>query len=159
MMAHPGQVAAQTASIHGHVQNPAGQPVTAGDVKFTTEKNPSSPTAKFDYDFPLDANGDYKGTGIKPGSYMGAVFPGGHTVDFMPAVVAAGDDKAVDFDMTRKEYIDKMSPADKAALEEYKKNAAATIAANAQIGNLNALLNTARTDTKAGDFDGAVKAA
>ena len=29
--------------------------------------------------------------------------------------------KTVDFDMTRKEYIDKMTPEDKAALEEYKK--------------------------------------
>jgi hypothetical protein len=158
MAVHPGQAAAQTASVHGHVQNPAGQPVTQGDVKFTTEKNPSSPNVKFDYSFALDASGNYKGTDMKPGSYMGAVFQGGHTVDFMPAVVAAGEDKAVDFDMTRKEYLDKMSPADRAALEEYKKNAAATIAANSKISNLNALLKTARDATKAGDYDGAVKA-
>ena len=76
----------------------------------------------------------------------------------MPAQIAAGEDKTVDFDMTRKEYIDKMSPADRAALEEYKKNAAATMAANAKIENLNALLKTARADTKAGNYDGAVKA-
>jgi tetratricopeptide (TPR) repeat protein len=158
MAVHPGQAAAQTATLHGHVQNPAGQPVTQGEVKFTTDKNPSSPTTKFDYDFPLDASGNYKGTDIKAGSYTGAVFQGGHTVDFMPAVVAPGEDKTVDFDMTRKEYIDKMSPADKAALEEYKKNAAATIAANSKIANLNTLLKTARDDTKAGNFDSAIKA-
>ena len=59
--------------------------------------------------------------------------------------------------MTRKEYIDKMSPADRAALEEYKKNASATIAANQKIGNLNALLKSARAATAAGNFDEAVK--
>jgi tetratricopeptide (TPR) repeat protein len=158
MAVHPGQAAAQTVSIHGHVQNPAGQPVTNGEVRLTTSSNPSGPDAKFEYTFPLDANGNYKGSGIKIGNYTAVVYQGGHSVDFMPAPLAMGDDKQVDFDMTRKAYMDKMSPADRAALEEYKKNAAATIAANSKIANLNVLLTTARTDTKSGDFAGAVKA-
>jgi tetratricopeptide (TPR) repeat protein len=157
-LAQPVQLMAQgTATIHGHVQNAAGMPITAGDVKLTTEKNPSSPSAKFEYTFPLDANGDYKGTVDKPGSYIGAVFVQGHSVDFLPMPIAAGDNKAFDFDMTRKEYIDKMSPADRAQLEEYKKNAAATMAANAKIGNLNNLLKSARAADAAGNYDEAAK--
>jgi tetratricopeptide (TPR) repeat protein len=157
-LAQPARLMAQgTATVHGHVQNAAGMPVTAGDVKFTTEKNPSAASAKFEYTFPLDANGDYKGTIDKPGTYTGAVFVQGHTVDFMPAQLAAGDNKAIDFDMSRKEYIDKMSPADRAALEEYKKNAAATLAANAKIGNLNNLLKSARAANTAGNYDEAAK--
>src|SRR6266702_8756448 len=36
-MVHPGQTIAQPApaSVHGHVQNAAGQPVTKGEVKLT----------------------------------------------------------------------------------------------------------------------------
>jgi hypothetical protein len=157
-LAHPARLMAQAqaATIHGHVQNPAGQPVTSGEVKFTTEKNPTA-TTKFEYTFELDASGNYKGSVDKPGSYLGVVFEQGKTVDFMPAQVAAGEDKTIDFDMTRKEYIDKMSPADKAALEEYKKKNAEVNAANAKIQNLNALLLSARTATKAGNYDVAVK--
>ena len=77
------------------------------------------------------------------GSYVGVVFQQGHTIDFLPVTIAAGEDKTFDFDMTRKEYLDKMSPADKEALEEYKKkNAEVVAAANAKIGNLNNLLKT-----------------
>ncbi len=148
-LAHPAGLMAQ-ATVHGHVQNAAGMAVTSGDVKFTTDKNPSASGAKFDYSFPLDANGDYKGTIDKAGTYTAVVLVQGHTVDFMPAPLASGDNKTIDFDMTRKEYIDKMSPADRAALEEYKKNAAATLAANAKIGNLNNLLKSARAANTAG---------
>ncbi|MDP9051875.1 MAG: hypothetical protein M3O31_14325 [Acidobacteriota bacterium] len=159
IMAQPAHLMAQgTASIHGHVQNAAGMAVTNAEVRLTTEKNPSSPTAKFEYTFPIDANGDFKGTGIKPGSYIALVFQQGRSIDFQPQMsLAAADDKVVDFDMTRKEYIDKMSPADRAALEEYKKNAAATLAANSKIGNLNALLKSARAANAAGKYDEAIK--
>jgi tetratricopeptide (TPR) repeat protein len=156
-LAHPA-MAQGTASIHGHVQNPAGMPFTTGEVRLSTEKNPSLPSAKFEYTFPIDANGDYKGTGVKPGSYIAGVFQQGKSVDFLPQLsLSAGDDKTADFDMTRKEYLDKMSPADRAALEEYKKNAAATLAANAKIGNLNALLKSARAANAAGNYDEAAK--
>jgi tetratricopeptide (TPR) repeat protein len=124
----------------------------------TTEKNPNSPNAKFDYTFPIDGNGEYKGSGIKPGNYTAVALQEGKHVDFMPAQIAAGADQEVNFDMTRKEYIDKMSPADKANLEEYKKNAAATTAQNAKITNLNNLLKSARADTAAGNYDAAAKA-
>jgi tetratricopeptide (TPR) repeat protein len=158
MLAQPGRLMAQAATIHGHVQNPAGQAVTVGEVRLTTDKNPSAPGAKFEYTFPIDGSGNYKGTDIKPGTYIAGVFAQGRNVDFMPAPIAAGENKTVDFDMTRPEYIKNMSPADRDALEEYKKKNTEVTAANAKIENLNGLLKTARTDTAAGNFDGAVKA-
>ena len=156
-LAHPA-MAQGTASIHGHVQNPAGMPVTNAEVLLSSEKNPTAPNAKFDYTFPVDANGDYKGTGIKPGNYIPLAFSEGKSIDFLAQMsLSAGEDKAVDFDMTRKEYIDKMSPADRANLEEYKKTIAAALASNAKVGTLNALLKSARDANTAGNYDEAVK--
>jgi tetratricopeptide (TPR) repeat protein len=158
-LGRPARLMAQgEATIHGHVTNPAGQPLTQGTIQLTTDKNPNNPNRKYEYTFTLDQNGDYKGTGVKPGNYIGVVFQGPKTVDFLPAVIAAGEDKSLDFDMTRKEYLDKMSPADREALEEFKKKNAEVTAANAKIENLNTLLKQARDDTKAGNFDAAAKA-
>lgn len=161
LAAFPARLVAQAeGSIHGRVVNPAGVPVNNGEVRLTTDKTAGNPAnRKYDYTFPLDAQGTYKGADIKPGSYVGVVFQGGKSVDFNTDVtIAAGADKAVDFDMTRKEYIDKMSPEDKAALEEYKKKNADTQQANAKIANLNGLLTQARADTKSGNFASAIKA-
>ena len=160
MLAQPGRLLAQAAAtIHGHVQNPAGQTVTQGEVRLTTDKNPSAPGAKFEYTFPVDNSGNYQGTDIKPGTYIVLFFQQGHSVDFFVGQsFAAGENKTVDFDMTRPEYIKTLSPADRDALEEYKKKNAEVTAANSKIESLNNLLKTARTDTTAGNFDGAVKA-
>jgi Tetratricopeptide repeat len=159
ILGHPAPAMAQgMATIHGHVNNPANQSVTSGNVQLTTDKNPNTPNRKFEYVFPLDDSGNYKGADVKPGNYVAVVMQGPKTVDFISIAVAAGEDKTLDFDMTRKEYLDKMSPADREALEEYKKNSAATTAANAKIENLNALLKQARADTKSGSFDTAIKA-
>jgi tetratricopeptide (TPR) repeat protein len=146
------------ATIHGHVQNPAGMVIQNAEVRLTTEKNVNSSTKKFEYTFPVDANGNYKGSDIKPANYVAAVFQNNNAIDFMPAPIEAGQDKTIDFDMTRKEYIDKMSPADREALEEFKKKNAETQAANSKISNLNALLKSARADTASGNYDAAVKA-
>ena len=56
------------------------------------------------------------------------------------SLVTSGADKAVDFDMTRKEYLDKMTPEEKKQLEEFRKKNAEVMAGNKQIANLNALL-------------------
>ncbi len=163
-MAQPARTMAQaapgTGSIHGHVINPAGTPVTNGEVRLTTDRSAgSAATRKYDYTFPLDANGYFKGDGIKPGNYVAVAFQGSVSADFINSlVVVAGEDKVADFDMTRKEYIDKMTPEEKATLEELKKKNAAAMAANSQIANLNALLKQARDATKAGDFATAIKA-
>ncbi|GAC1356382.1 MAG: hypothetical protein NVSMB3_02640 [Acidobacteriaceae bacterium] len=149
--------AAPAASIHGHVQNAVGQPVTKGDVKLTTDKAADAKNRKYQYDFPLDANGDYKGSGIAPGNYVAIVFQEDKSLDFIESLdLKATDDKVVNFDMTRPEYINKMTPEEKKALEEFKKKNAEATSANAKIANLNATLTQARADTKAGNYDAAI---
>jgi tetratricopeptide (TPR) repeat protein len=145
------------ASIHGHVNNAIGQPVTKGEVKLTTDRGVEAKDRKYPYAFPLDASGDYKGTGIAPGNYVVVVFQDDKSLDFNESVVfASGEDKLVNFDMTRKEYIDKMTPEERKTLEEFKKKNADAVANNAKIQNLNAQLLQARADTKAGNFDAAI---
>jgi hypothetical protein len=147
----------QTASVHGHVQNAAGQPITKGDVKLTTDKASDAKTRKYQYTFPVDQNGDFKGSGVAPGNYLAVIFQDDKSLDFMDNVeVKANDDRVVNFDMTRPEYLSKMSPEEKKALEEYKKKNAEASAANSKIANLNATLSQARADTKSGNFDAAI---
>jgi tetratricopeptide (TPR) repeat protein len=142
---------AQNATVHGKVINPAGQPVTDGKVKFT--KDIAKPVKERTYTnlTPTDAQGNYKTPDVAPGDYMVVVEEQGKDVDFttQPVTLKAGDDKTVDFDMTRAEYINAMTPEQKKALEEYKKNAGAAIDANKKIANLNATLATVRTDLAA----------
>jgi tetratricopeptide (TPR) repeat protein len=64
----------------------------------------------------------------------------------------------VNFDMTRPEYLAKMSPEEKKALEEYKKKNAEIVANNSKIQNLNAMLTQARADNKAGNYEAALTA-
>src|ERR1039458_9382938 len=61
------------ATIHGHVNDPVGVPLTRGEVRLTTDKNASA-TKKFEYTFPIDVSGNYKGSDIKPGNYVAAVY-------------------------------------------------------------------------------------
>jgi tetratricopeptide (TPR) repeat protein len=135
-----------TASLHGHVNNAAGLTIPEAQVKLTTDKAAAFKDQKFKYTFDIDGNGDYKGTGIAPGDYLAIVVAKNTSVDFFEVSLKAGDDKVLNFDMTRKEYIDKMSPEDKAALEEYKKRAGAAMNANKVVANLNATLKTVRAD-------------
>lgn len=145
------------ASIHGHVNNAAGLMVPDAVVKLTTDHSTDPKTVKWTYTFPVDANGDYKGTGIDPKTYLVVVTSKDVVIDyFTEQVFKAGEDKLVNFDMTRKEFVDKMTPEEKKNLEEYKKNAAAAIAANSKIANVNAALKQARDDTKAGNYDPAI---
>jgi tetratricopeptide (TPR) repeat protein len=162
-MTHPARSMAQatgSASIHGHVTNPAGMPLNKGEVRLSADRGGDPKDRKYPYKFPIDQNGDYKGTGIASGKYIVFVFQDEKTLDFTQDTVdfANGDDKTVNFDMTRAEYLAKMSPEDKKVLEEYKKKNAEIVAGNAKIQNLNALLTQARTDNKAGNYDAAIKA-
>jgi tetratricopeptide (TPR) repeat protein len=158
VLAMPARLMAQaTASIHGHVVNPVGDLIPNSQVRLTQDKNPNPMARKFDYTFPVDAAGDYKGTGIKPGNYAAMVFQGNNPLDQMPAQLTAGDDKAVDFDMTRKAYLSNMDPAELDALRENKKKNAEISAANSKIADLNKMLLSAQTDIKSGSFDSAAK--
>jgi tetratricopeptide (TPR) repeat protein len=96
---------------------------------------------------------------VTPGNYVVIVYLEDKSLDFNDSVVlAAGDDKVVNFDMTRKEYIDKMTPDEKKQLEEFKKKNADAVANNSKIANLNAMLTQARADIKSGNFDAATSA-
>ena len=145
------------ASVHGHVNNPVGAPMPKGQVKLTQDRSSDEKSRKYTSTFDIDASGNFKGTGIAPGTYVAIVFVDDKSIDFLDNVTfAAGEDHLLNFDMSRKEYIDKMSPEEKKQLEEFKKKNSEATQANAKIANLNTLLTQARTDTKAGNFDSAI---
>ena len=149
---------AKVASIHGHVNNAAGLMVKDATVRITNDHFEDPKKAKWNYTFPVDENGDYKGTDIAPGTYVVVVYAQDLVVDFFrDQTFKAGEDKLVQFDMTRKDFIDKMTPEQKQQLEEYKKKIADAKQGNVKIANLNALLQQARTDNKAGNYDSAFK--
>lgn len=140
------QAPAKEGKIHGHVNNAVGQPVKGVVVEFTKQMSGELKDRKWDYKFTADENGDYKGT-VAAGDYFGMATAEGKNLDFAENVkVAAGEDKTVSFDMSRPEYVAKMSEEDKKALEEYKKKAGAAMEANKVITNLNTTLKTVRED-------------
>lgn len=145
----PQMRAQQTATVHGHVQNPAGQAMTSGTVEFSHDTSGGEwKGRKITNSFPLDSNGDFKGS-VAPGDYLAAVIVNGKSIDFQQASLKAGDDKTMDFDMTRAEYINKLSPEERKQVEETKAKNASAMAANVKIKNLNATLGTVRADLKA----------
>ena len=148
---------APTATLHGHVTNPVGAALKTGDVKLTTDKG-AEKDRTYKFDFPIDANGDYKGANIPPGDYLVVVMADGKTIDFQQVTLKGAQDAPLDFDMTRAEYLKSMTPEDRAKLEEYKKKNASITADNAKIANINKTLAQARLDEKNGKADDAVKA-
>ncbi|MGD0482197.1 MAG: tetratricopeptide repeat protein [Terracidiphilus sp.] len=144
--------AANTGKIHGRVINPTGQPQGGGTVSLSTD---GGVTLKFS--FPVDDSGNYTGEAPQ-GTYMvvyrAADTPAGKMVDSIRGVkIVAGQDTAQDVDMSRQEYIDKMTPEEKKNLEELKKNNAAALQANVLINQLNADLKIVNQDKK--DIDNA----
>lgn len=159
----PAQMRAQavtsvTAAVHGKVSNPGGYPVSKGDVKLTTDRTADSKDRKYEFSFPIDTTGNFKGDKIAPGDYLAVVYVDGKTLDFQPIVLKAGDEKVLDFDMSRPEYIKSLSAEERAAIEENKKHNAAVMAENSKITNINATLLQARADEKAGKTEEAVTA-
>jgi len=144
--------AANTGKIHGRVINPTGQPQGGGTVSLSTD---GGVTLKFS--FPVDDSGNY--TGEAPaGTYMvvyrAADTPAGKMVDSIRGVkIVVGEDTAQDVDMSRQEYIDKMTPDEKKQLEDLKKANAQALQANVLINQLNADLKVVNQDKK--DIDNA----
>lgn len=135
------------ATVHGHVTNPAGQPFTNGDVKFTQDRTMPYKDEKFVNVAPIGNDGNYKTAGVKPGDYFVYVVQGDKTIDRLDLTVKDADtDKTLDFDMTREEFTKNMTPEEKKALEEYKKKNSAVVSANQVIAKLNATLKTVRAD-------------
>ncbi len=142
----------QNGKIHGHIQDPAGVAVADGIVTLSTD---GGKTAK--YTFKSDASGDYKGDDIAPATYTESLrrpdTPPDKVLDQFPEVkVTAGADTAQDFDMTRQEYISKLTPEQRKQLEEVRTKNASALKENAVIKNLNADLLKAREDNKAKNF-------
>jgi tetratricopeptide (TPR) repeat protein len=145
--------AAATGKIHGHVINPTGQPQGGGTVSLSTD---GGVTLKFS--FPVDDSGNYAGeapAGVYMVVYRAADTPAGKMVDSIRGVkIVAGEDTAQDVDMSRQEYIDKMSPEEKKQLEDLKKANAQALQANVLINQLNADLKVVNQDKK--DIDNAI---
>ncbi len=138
----------QPAKAHGHVINPAGQPLTSGEVKFTKDLTTPFKDEKFTNTVEIDKDGNYTATGIAPGEYFVYVIQGTSTADRQQVKFAAGEDKTLDFDMTREEYMKGLSPEARKQIEDFKaKNAAAT-QTNKVIANLNATIQAVRADIK-----------
>jgi tetratricopeptide (TPR) repeat protein len=133
-----------TAKIHGHVQDPANAPIANAIVILSTDGK----TAKFT--FKADQNGDYKGEGIAPGTYFVTLYstPDKAIDRFENVKFTAGTDTLQDFDLSRAEYVNKLPPEQKKALEEAKTK-------NAEINKENDMLKQARADNQQKKFDDA----
>lgn len=152
------QASAAPATIHGTINNPAGQPVREGVVKLTTDRSTNEDAKrKYEYTFPVGTDGTYKGDGIKPGDYVLFYQVNDKTIDYIEHVVLkAGENITTNDDMSREEYLKAMSPEARKQIEEFKKKNAEAVNANKTVGNLNALLTKAREEEKANNFDAAI---
>ena len=152
----PATTTATTGKIHGRIINPTGQPEGGGTVNLSADGG-----ATFKYTFPVSDTGDYTGEAA-PGTYMliyrAASTPAGKLVDSIRGIkITAGEDLAQDDDMSRQEFIDKMTPEEKKQLEEIKKQNAEAMKTNTVINQLNADLKVVNQDKK--EIDGATAAA
>jgi len=140
-----------TASIKGHNTDPVGAPMANSSVKLTKD----GAAKNIVYTFKADANGDYSGEGIAPGTYFVTLMNAeGKDVDqFVDVKFTAGATTTQDFDLGRPEYMAKLSPEQRKQAEELKKKNAETMKDNAQIKNLNANLAKAREDLKSRNFE------
>lgn len=138
--------AGQTGSIHGHVNDPTGATITNGIISVVPE---GATTAK--YTFKTDDNGDYKGSGIAPGSYTVTLrepnTPKGQVIDqFHDVKIVAGQDTTQNFDLSRAAYVKKLSPEQQKELAKVKAENSKILKQNAVIKNLNKDLKQARQD-------------
>jgi len=141
--------AQNTASVHGHVNDATGVSVSGAAISFTTDKTSPAKDRKYPYAFQTDSDGDYKATGVPPGDYVVVVKKGDVDMDYQMLTLKAGDDKTLDFDMTRAEYMNSLTPELRKQVEETKKKNSEAISANQVIAKLNATLKTVRADMAA----------
>jgi len=140
----PAPAAGATGKIHGQVLNPTGQPQANGTVTVSTDGQASK------LDMPVGPDGNFTGE-IAPGTYFliyrAPDTPKGQMVDEVRGVkVVAGEDTAANVDMSRPEFLEKMSPDQRKQLEEIKKANAEAFKANNVINHLNADLKAVGTD-------------
>ncbi|MGA9062441.1 MAG: carboxypeptidase-like regulatory domain-containing protein [Terracidiphilus sp.] len=115
--------------IHGRVINPTGVPQAGGTVSLSTDGG-----STLSYNFPVSQSGEYAGqapAGEYTVVYRAPYTPEGKIADYINEVeVVAGQDTAQDVDMTRQEFIDRLSPEQQEQLREMKKASLAAPAAN-----------------------------
>ena len=137
-------------TVHGHVNNPAGQSLANVDVKFTTEQTVAYKDAKFSKVVQTDSDGNFTAMGVTPGTYFVYFVQGTTIADRLELKVKAEDtDLTLNDDLSRPDYIKTLTPEQQKALEEYKKKNAAVQSANQVIAKLNATLKTVRADLTA----------
>jgi len=139
------QSAPDTGKIHGHVINPTGAPQKDGTVSLSIDGG-----LTLSYNFPVSLSGDYSGqapVGEYTLTYRAPDTPEGKIVDYISGVqIVAGQDTAQDLDMTRQEFVARLSPDQQselralrdanAASESDAVRDAASIDADLQIVNL-----------------------
>jgi tetratricopeptide (TPR) repeat protein len=144
---------APTGKIHGRVTDPTGVPKSVGTVSLSTDEGKT-----LKYSFPVSGTGEFTGDGIAPGTYTLILrLPDtaeGKIVDSIENVkIVAGQDTAQDDDLSRKEYLDKLTPDQRKQVDEFKKKNADVMKGNQVIKNMNADLNEARTDNHDKKYD------
>ena len=145
----PRAFAQEPASIQGHANDEVGNSIKDGEIRLTQDVNVPLEKRKYPYTFKTDADGNYKGTGIAPGTYLVNLFRGTTSVDFLAdQSFKAGEDKTENFDMTREEYLKQLTPERRKQIEEYKAKNAEANSANKQVANLNSTLTAVRADLK-----------
>jgi len=154
--AQQAPAAATMGKIHGQVINPTGEPQANGTVSLSADGGATSK-----YTFDVNSEGNFSGEAA-PGTYVmiyrAPDTPKGQIVDEVKDVkIVAGQDLEQNDDMSRAEYIAKMTPEQRKQLEELKKNNAEALKANAVINHLNADLKAVLQDQK--DIDAATQTA
>jgi tetratricopeptide (TPR) repeat protein len=144
------------ASIHGHAQDPAGIPIANAEVRISTDGK------EVKYTFTTDSNGDYKGDGIVPGTYYILLWQKDQTTGAMKQIdyfenvkIGGGESILQDFDLSRPEYIKKLTPEQQKAIADAKAKNADIMKANQDVKKLNGMLADARADITAKKFDDA----
>lgn len=150
----------KTGSIHGLVNDPTGAPVSGTVSLFPGGLSSPDQTPKYTFD--VNASGQYHGDNIEQGSYTvtfrQTTTEKGKVVDqFDNVQIKAGQDTLQDFDMSRPQYLAKMTPEQRKQVEELKQKNASILKENMKIKNLNADLKTARTDDAAGNYAAAAE--
>ncbi len=131
--------------IHGHVINPMGQPQNGGTISLSTNGGET-----LMYTFPVSATGEYSGEaslGEYTLVYRAPDTPEGKVVDYIQGVVVlAGKDVAQDDDMSRQEYIDRLTPEQQKQLQAARDATVKAAAASDVATGVNADLQAVNQD-------------
>ncbi len=131
--------------IQGLVIGPTGVPQNGGTVSLSTDGG-----VTLRYNITVSPKGDYTGR-VPLGEYT-LVYrlpdtPEGKVVDFIHSVVIlAGKGTTQNVDMTRQEYLDRLSPEQQEHLRQMKESNEKAAVANNIIASVNADLHTANQD-------------